>query len=264
MGVYERAESLAADGESVALVSVIETEGSAPRDPGATMLVRSDGSTEDTIGGGNVEELSRKAAVDAIEAGASRTETWELRPDGNTGMVCDGSMTVFINVLEGSRSLVVAGGGHIAVPVTKIAASVGFAPIVIEDREEYADPDRFHESTTVHHATPEDGFEEIDVTPNTAVVVATRSSSLDRRAAACALESDAFYVGAVASATKADHIREELAEIHELEAETIRDLYSPVGLDLGGDSPASIALAILAEVELVRNGGSGSQLTVTE
>lgn len=263
MGVFRRAESLAESGETVALVSVTGTEGSAPRDPGATMLVRADGSTEGTIGGGNVEELSRQAAVEAIDDGESTTVEWELRPDGNTGMVCDGAMELFINVLQGRRTLVVAGGGHIAVPVTELAADLGYHPVVLEDREEYADPARFDESTTVHHASVEDGFDSTNVTENTAVVVATRSSALDRRAAACGLESDAFYVGVVASETKSRRIREGL-RTNDIDGETIEELYSPVGLDLGGDTPRDIALSILAEVELVRHGGTGRQLSIDE
>lgn len=260
MGVFRNAESLAEAGETVALVSVTGTEGSTPRDPGATMLVKSDGTTEGTIGGGNVEELSRQAAVEAIEDGESTTAEWELRPEGNTGMVCDGTMELFINVLEGRRTLVVAGGGHIAVPVTELAADLGYRPVVLEDRDEYADPGRFDQSTTVHHATVEDGFAETDITENTAVVVATRSSALDRRAAALGLESDVFYVGVVASEAKAGRIREGLRNDGVSEA-AIDDLHSPAGLDLGGDTPRDIALSILAEVEMVRHGGSGRRLS---
>ena len=261
MGVYRRAEELAAAGETVALVTVTAVSGSAPRDPGATMLVRGDGSTAGTIGGGNVENLSREAAVEAIEAGESSTAEWELRPEGNTGMVCDGHMEVFINVLAGRRTLLIAGGGHIAVPLTELAAAAGYDPVVIEDRAEYADPERFHPDTTVHHTTPEEGFAAATVTENTAVVVATRSSALDRRAAACGLRSDAFYVGAVASERKAAHIREGLREEDGVPAETVADLHAPVGLDLGGDAPRSITVSVLAEVELEYNDATGDRLS---
>lgn len=255
MGVYRRAEELAAAGETVALVTVTAVEGSAPREPGTSMIVREDGSIEGTIGGGNVEEVTRQAAVEAIEDRAPRSERWELRPGGNTGMVCDGSMEVFINVLEGQRTLVVAGGGHIAVPVVEIAATVGYEPVVIEDRDEFADPERFPDARTVVHGTIEEGFERTSINSNSAVVIATRSSALDRRAALEGLESDAFYVGCVASETKADTIREGLRE-DGCADDLVDRLRAPVGLDLGADSPGEIALSIVSEIEAVRNGTS--------
>lgn len=255
MGLYSKAETLSSEGETVALVTVTAVEGSAPRDPGTSMLVRADGEIEGTIGGGTVEELSRRAAVEAIEEGEPRREQWELRPGGNTGMVCDGHMDVFINVLEGKRRLIVAGGGHIAVPVVRIADRLGYETIVIDDREEFADPERFPEADVIH-ADVRDGFDEVAITANTAVVIATRSGTLDRRSAERALPSDAFYVGCVASRTKADHIRSGLRE-DGLDEELISRLRAPVGLDLGADSPAEIALSILAEVQAVRGGGTG-------
>lgn len=255
MGLYRRAEELTDRGETVALVTVTAVDGSAPRSPGTSMLVREDGSIEGTIGGGTVEELSRDAAVEAIEEGTPRRERWELRPGGNTGMVCDGSMEVFVNVLEGTRTLIVAGGGHIAVPVVRIGAELGYAPVVLEDRDEFADPDRFPEADVIK-APIEEGMAEAPITSNAAVVIATRSSTFDRRAAREALESDAFYVGCVASDAKAGHIREGLRD-DGVDEDRVDRLRAPVGLDIGADTPAEIALSILAEVEAVRTGASG-------
>lgn len=262
MGIFGTADELVNAGETIALVTVTAIEGSAPREPGTSMIVHADGSITGTIGGGNVEDLSREAALEAIEASEPRHEQWELRPTGNTGMVCDGYMEVFINVLEGRRRLVIAGGGHIAVPVASIGAELGYRPVVIEDRDEFADPDRFPDGEVVH-GTIEEGFEQTTITENTAVVIATRSSALDRRAAAAALESKAFYVGCVASQAKASHIREGLRE-DGLADNTIAALRSPVGLDTGADSPAEIALSILAEVETVRTDSSAQPLSASE
>ena len=218
------------------------------------MLVREDGQFEGTIGGGTVEHLSKEAALEAIEAGEPRREQWELRPGGNTGMVCDGEMEVFINVIDGRRQLIVAGGGHIAEPVVRIGHELGYAPVVIEDREEFADPNRFPDARIIT-ARIEEGFDEIRLTSNSAVIIATRSGTLDRRAAERALQSDAFYVGCVASESKAGHIREGLRE-DGLDDSAIDALRAPVGLDLGADSPAEIALSILSELEAVRTGST--------
>ncbi|WP_331235047.1 XdhC family protein [Natronorarus salvus] len=254
MGQYSRVDELTGQGETIALVTVTAVEGSAPRDVGTSMIVHSDGRIEGTIGGGTVEHLSKTAAIEAIEERTPRRETWELRPGGNTGMVCDGSMEVFINVLEGQRQLIVVGGGHIAVPVVRIGAELGYSPVVIEDRDEFATSDRFPTARIIN-ANVEEGFDEVTVTSNTAIVIATRNSTLDQRAAKEGLQSDAFYVGCVASETKAGHIRDGLRDGDE-ELMDINELYAPIGLDLGAETPSQIALSILSEVEAVRTGAT--------
>lgn len=261
MGVYgELGERLAA-GESVATVTVIEVRGSAPQDPGAMMLVRADGSTVGTIGGGTVEELSREAAVEALEEDEPRTEHWELRPDGNTGMVCGGEMSVFINVHQGDKQLIIAGGGHIARPLSRLAETMGYEVFVIDDREEYATDERFPNATT-YHGDYDEGIEHVGITDNTAVAVATRSGTFDRRASRVALEGGAFYVGIVASEQKADHIREQLRENdNDVDESLLEQIRSPVGLDLGGGDPEDVALSIMAEIHMVRNGGTGEALS---
>lgn len=259
MGVYGELSERLTDGETVATVTVTGVDGSAPQDPGATMLVRADGTTSGTIGGGTVEELSREAAVEAIEAGEPRTEHWELRPDGNTGMVCGGEMTVFVNVHQGSKRLIVAGGGHIARPLSRLAATMGYEVSVVDDREEYVSDERFPDAET-YHGDYDTGVEHAGITDNTAVAVATRSGTFDRQAARAALTGGAFYVGVVASEQKADHIREGLVDEGVDEA-LVEELRSPVGLDLGGGDPADVALAIMAEMQMVRHGGTGAPLS---
>jgi xanthine dehydrogenase accessory factor len=261
MGVYGEVEERLAAGETVATVTVTDVDGSAPQEPGATMLVRSNGDTSGTIGGGTVEELSREAALEAIEAGDPRTEHWELRPDGNTGMVCGGEMTVFINVHQGTKRLVVAGGGHIAAPLAELGATMGYEVSVVDDRAEFADEERFPDAT-VHHGDYDEGVREFGVTENTAVAVATRSGTFDRRAAREALAGGAFYVGVVASETKAEHIREQLRENDNgLDDDAVDRVRGPVGLDLGGPDPEDVALSILAEINMVRHGGTGTPLS---
>lgn len=258
MGLHGTVEALTDAGETVALVTVTDVEGSAPQDPGAEMVVRADGTTEGTIGGGTVEELSRKAALEAIEEGTPRTERWELTPEGNTGMVCGGEMTVFVNVVQGRKRLVVAGGGHIGKPLSELGQVMGYDVAVVDDREEYADPDRF-EGAEVYHGDYDEGIAEFGVTENTAVAVATRSGTTDRIAARAGLTRGAFYVGVVASETKADRIREGLRE-DGVEESLVEGLRSPAGLDLGGGDPEHVALSMLAEVTAVRHGGTGERM----
>lgn len=252
MDVYGKAGELTDAGETVAIATVTGVEGSAPREAGATMLVREDGSIEGTIGGGTVEELTREAALEAIEAREPRREHWELTRDGNTGMVCGGAMDVFINVLVGSPELIIAGAGHIAVPLSRMANEMGYDVSVVDDREGYADPERFPEAT-VYTGDYDEGISEFGIGSNTAVAIASRSGTFDRIAAREALTRGAYYVGLVASDTKADHVRDGLRE-DGVDDAAFERLYAPVGIEVGGGSPEDVALSILAELNRVRNG----------
>lgn len=265
MEIYGEANRLTGEGQTIALVTITAVEGSTPREIGTSMIVTPDGDIIGTIGGGTVEELTRKAAIEAIEQNEPTTKHWELEPSGNTGMVCGGEMSVFINVLKGNKRLVIAGGGHIARPLHAMAAELGYEVHVIEDREEYAQAESFpranvyrgdFDQTTLYY---EEGFEAVGVTDNTAVAVATRSGTLDRIAAYEGLTRGAFYVGAVASETKAERIREGLRD-DGIDESLVQNLHSPTGLDIGGDTPAEIALSILAEITKVRHRASGESL----
>lgn len=259
MGLHGTIESLLDRGETVALVTVTDVDGSAPQDPGAEMVVESDGSIHGTVGGGTVEELSRKAALEAIDEKRPRTEHWELTPDGNTGMVCGGEMTVFINVMRGRRRLIVAGGGHIGEVLVGLAGEMGYDVAVVDDRADYADPDRFDDEVTVVAGAYDEGIAEVGVTDNTAVAVATRSGTTDRIAARAGLLGGAFYVGVVASDRKAARIRDGLVD-DGVDDSLVERLCSPAGIDLGGAGPEHVALSMLAEITAVRHGGSGEHM----
>ncbi|NHN49094.1 EF2563 family selenium-dependent molybdenum hydroxylase system protein [Halostella sp. JP-L12] len=260
MSVFDRVTELKERGEPAAMLTIVEKDGSAPRDVGDRMLVTAD-DEYGTIGGGTVEHLAVEdaRAVLADEA-VPGVRTYELEPGGNTGMVCGGSMDVFVERIRGRARLYVAGAGHISVELAPLAQRLGYDVTVVDDREEYADPENFPDATDVIHGDYGETLSELPMTAETSVAVATRSGTFDRRAVAAALDGGAGYVGLVASETKTDHVVESLAE----EGYDRRDLArvrAPVGLDLGGSGPADVALAILSEVNADRYGASGRRAT---
>ena len=247
-------------GEAAALLTVVDTSGSAPRDVGTRMVVTAE-DTYGTIGGGSVEGLAIEKARDVLQGDAAPgIRTYDLERGGNTGMVCGGAMDVFIDRLQGKPRLHIAGGGHIGQEVAALGVELGYRVTVVDDREEYTDPALFPDAVDVHHGDYRDRLAEVPMTSETAVVVATRSSTFDADAAAAGLDGDAGYVGVVASETKSEHIAESLADegYSQVDLAAIR---SPVGLELGGGSPADIALSILAEISQDSHGGSGDRAT---
>ena len=255
MTVFDDLTHLLGKGESAAMLTVVGKDGSAPRDVGTRMLVTAE-EEYGTIGGGTVEGLAIEAGR-AVLAGEEEpgVRTYELERGGNTGMVCGGTMDVFVDRIEGSAHLYIAGGCHIGVELAALGDQLGYAVTVVDDRAEYADPERFPDSATVIHDDYEDALAELPMASETAVVSATRSNTFDQGAVAAAVDGGAGYVGLVASDTKAEHVVDSLVE-DGYSRQALADLRAPVGLDLGGGSPTDIALTILAEIQADRHDAS--------
>lgn len=260
MTLFADIDDLVASGEPVAVLTVVDKEGSAPRGVGARMAVTRDREVG-TIGGGTVEALAVEEARKVLTGDAEPgVRTYELRPGGNTGMVCGGSMDVFVDRVRGSRRVFIAGGGHIAAELAPLAEGLGYETTVVDDREDLADEDRFPDDTTVVHGDYYEDLVDRGVTEESAVVVATRSGTFDQQAARAGLDAGAGYVGIVASEEKTAHVIEGLREDGYGERQLAR-IRAPVGLDLGGGSPSAVALAILAEMQRDFYDASGERAT---
>ncbi len=260
MTVFGDIDELVDRGEPVSVLTIVGKDGSAPRDVGAKMAVTRDQEVG-TIGGGTVEALAVEDARDVLAGDAEPgVRTYELRPGGNTGMVCGGSMDVFIDRVRGSRRLFIAGGGHIGAELAPMAESLGYDTTVIDDREEYTDPDRFPKTTAVIHGDYYDDLVERPITEESAVVVATRSGAYDRNAVRAGLDQGAGYIGLVASEDKTEHVFDGLREEGYTERQ-LSQVRAPVGLDLGGGSPAAVGLSVLAEMHLDFYDASGNRET---
>lgn len=231
--------------EPVALATVVEVKGASPAQVGFKLLVRPDGSVVGNLGGGALEQRVREEAVAALQEGQSRLVHYTLREEGPdaVGMLCGGEVTVFVEVYQPAPLLLIVGGGHIGQPLAEMARIVGFNVQVVDVRPERA-------------TVPQ--FDPTAITPWTYVVLITEDHVTDEQALRQVLDTPAAYIGMIGSRRKVsiifDHLRaggvpeERLARVH-----------APIGLDLGGRSPAEIALAILAEVVQVRYGGSGKE-----
>ncbi len=171
----------------------------------------------------------------------------------------DEGFQLFIEAFTLPPTLVVMGGGHISKALTTLAGPLGYQYYVVDDRPEFANPDRFPDAVETIVAEYDKGLENIPITPNTAVVVATRGHRYDDMAAEAAVRSKASYVGILGSKRKNLMIFEELFR-KGIPEERIRAVRAPVGLDLGGRTPEEIALSIMSEIVALRHGASGSAL----
>lgn len=229
--------------KTVALATVIDVRGASPARVGFKLLVRADGECVGNVGGGELEKRVREAAREAIEKGSPKTIHYSLREDGKDaiGMLCGGEVTVFVEPYMTKPVLLIVGGGHIGRPLSEMASIAGYDLKVVDVR-------------------PERGMDTMlnlsEITANTHVVLITEDHVTDEQAFRDVLLTPAPYIGMIGSRQKIATILEHLRKDGVTE-EQLRRLRGPIGLDLGGREPAQIALAILAEIEMERNGGTG-------
>jgi xanthine dehydrogenase accessory factor len=170
--------------------------------------------------------------------------------------------SVFIEPFLPPSTLLIAGGVHIAIPLTGFAKDLGFRVIVVDPRQKFANEERFPEADEVRVAWPDEALSEMAVGDTTYIVLLTHDPKIDEPTLAAALKTDATYIGAIGSRkTHAD--RYARMEKWGVSREQLDRVYAPIGLDLGGRSPEETALSIIAEVVAVKNGRTGASLRAT-
>ncbi len=251
-------------GRPVVVATIVAAEGSTPRKVGARMIIRQGGAIDFTLGGGPFEALVIEDAKVALGTGESGLKAYRFLPVGEdaTGMTCGGSAEVFLEVLREPVRLVLFGGGHVALPLARLAKSTGLRVAVIDDREEFANQDRFEEVDEVVHA--DGGYASCDfpMERDDYVVIVTRCHETDETCLRHVLDDDVApaYVGVVASRRKAKVLFAKLLQ-DGVPSDRLREVRSPVGLNIGAETPEELAVSILAEVLAVRSARSAAPLS---
>jgi xanthine dehydrogenase accessory factor len=249
MDLYEEIVRLRQAGHRGAVATIVNVRGSIPSFKTAKMLVRDDGSIVGTIGGGCVEAEVWQAAREVMESEKPRTLTFDLNQDPkyDTGLVCGGTLEIFVEPILPPADLYIFGAGHVAASLYQVAHIAGFDVTVIDDRETYAKRERFPEA---HQVIAEDFDKAMaQVTPNESsyIVIVTRGHHDDMRMLRWAVQTPARYIGMIGSKRKTITIFKELQ--HEgLPAHLFDRVKAPIGLDIGAITPEEIAVSITAEL----------------
>jgi len=247
-------------GEPACVLTVVQVSGSTPREVGAKMLLRADGSTVGTIGGGQLEAAALSDAREALATGQSQLTHYSLAgKEGDLG-VCGGEAEVFVEVLRAKPTVLIAGAGHVGLPLADLAQRLGFRTVVFDDRPEFASEARFPGADRVVAAPFEQLLQEVEITTQTYVVIATRGHEHDQTVLRQVIATPAAYIGMIGSRRKVRTVFEHLLA-EGIAEEKLGRVYAPVGLRTGGQTPAEIALGILAEILTVRYGGTGEPLS---
>lgn len=249
-------------GRSVAFVTVISVGGSTPREAGAKMLVYADGSIEGTVGGGSIEALTIKQSLACVRKGAGGKFTFDLKPDGNTGMICMGKMEVYIDVYKNPFKVLILGGGHVGVKIAEACRLAGYPFIAADDRKEFANAERFPGALGLINEAPHKAVALAAPDKDTYAVIVTRGHALDRECLEAVMRTPAAYIGMIGSRDKVGEIFRLLGKKKLYPLKDPR-VHSPVGLNLGGKTPGEIAVSVLAEIMTVHYKRDGAHMSVT-
>jgi len=249
--IYQEIVRITAEGEGAALVTIVSTSGSTPREEGAKMLVRADGSILGTIGGGSVEAEVCQQAIEAIRKGKPQRLHFRLKEGEEPGMICGGDLEVFIEPILSSPTLYIFGGGHISLPLAKIGKLLNFKIAVIDDRAEFANPQRFPEAESTVAEDFKKVFPKLKIDKSSYIVIVTRNHQYDELVLEWALGTQAKYIGMIGSRTKNKAIFSHLLA-RGISQELLDKVHAPIGLEIHAQTPEEIALSIMAEIVKVR------------
>ena len=253
MDIYEQIVELRRSGRRGAVATIVNVRGSIPSFRTAKMLVRDDGSIVGTIGGGCVEADVWQAAREVMESEKPRTLTFDLNQDPkyDTGLVCGGTLEVFVEPILPPALLYIFGAGHVASSLCRAAASAGFDVTVTDDRSSYATKERFPAAREVHALDFEEALHKLDPNEASYIVIVTRGHRDDMRILRWAVQTRARYVGMIGSKRKVIGIFKSLRD-EGVPAHLFDRVHAPIGLDIGAVTPEEIAVAITAELIAVR------------
>ncbi len=249
MDLYEEIVRLRREGRRGAMATIVNVRGSIPSFKTAKMLVRDDGSIMGTIGGGCVEAEVWQAAREVMESEKPRTLTFDLNQDPkyDTGLVCGGTLEIFVEPILPPAELYIFGAGHVAASLYKVARIAGFDVTVIDDREVYASPERFPEAQQVIAEDFEKAMAQVTPSESSYIVIVTRGHRDDMRVLRWAVQTSARYIGMIGSKRKTITIFKELQN-EGLPPQLFDRVHAPVGLDIGAITPEEIAVSITAEL----------------
>jgi len=248
MDLFEEIVKMRGEGRRGALATIVHTNGSIPSFESSRMLVREDGTIAGTIGGGCVEAEVWAAAKDVMKGELPRKMTFNLNNEAayDSGLICGGTLEVFVEPILPQPRLFLFGAGHISTAVAKVASLAGFWIGIVDDRETFANLERFPMAGEIHTSF-EEAFAKIRPNASSYLVIVTRGHKDDMRVLEWAVQTPARYVGMIGSKRKTITIFKEL-QAEGLPAHLFDRVHAPVGLDIGAITPEEIAVSITAEL----------------
>lgn len=257
MDLFEEIVRMRSAGQRGALATIVHTNGSIPSYESSRMLVREDGSISGTVGGGCVEAEVWAAAKEVIQQETPRKMVFNLNNEAayDSGLICGGTLEIFVEPILPQPILYLFGGGHVSTATARVASLAGFRIGVVDDRESFANAERFPMAAEIH-TSYEDAFEKIHPNASTYMVIVTRGHKDDMRVLEWAVKTDARYIGMIGSKRKVLSVYRAL-EKEGISLDRFKNVHAPVGLEIGALTPEEIAVSIAAELIAIRRNAPG-------
>jgi xanthine dehydrogenase accessory factor len=258
--VYAALAAVEAAGQSAVLCTIVREHGSVPRHTGSKMLVYPDGQIVGTVGGGEMESRVIRAAQAALESGAPQVLTYQLaNPAAGDPGVCGGEVEIFVEPIEPVPTVLIIGGGHVGKALVHLAKWLGFRVALSDDRAEYCSADWAPGADEYWPVAVAELAERFRFNRQTYIVMPTRGVPLDVEALPKLLDKPQAYLGVIGSRRRWATARKRLAASG-VAAERLDRVHAPMGLELNAETPEEIAVSIMAEIIMLRRGGSGQPM----
>ena len=252
--IFEILADLQKTGVPAALAIVIKTEGSVPRKPGTKMIIFGDGKITGTLGGGDLENKVIEQALETIREGTPRIVSFTLdREKGKLDMMCGGTVEVYIEPVLPSAKLIIFGAGHITRSLAPMMKRIGFQVSVVDDSPDFLKKEYFPDIENVHIEDMEVFAGSVSSDPKTYIIVLSRGFSRDKAVLNQLLRKEFRYIGMIGSQRKIEAMIEELQK-EGIPKEAFPMLKSPVGIDIGAETPEEIAISIAGEIMAIKKG----------
>jgi xanthine dehydrogenase accessory factor len=259
--VYEALLEAQKNGEPVALATVVSVKGSVPRHEGSKLLVRADGSFVGTVGGGQMEALVIREALAVLADGTSRMPSYSLNDlDAGDPGVCGGTLQVFIEPIGIAPTLLVIGGGHVGKSLAELGKWSGYRVVLSDDRPEFCSPEYVAGLEGYVVCKPGEVVAKIPITEQTYVAAVTRGLPVDMSLIPSLLTTSAAYIGLIGSRRRWALTVKAMRDQFGLTDEQLSRIHAPIGLELQAETPKEIALSIMAEITMIRRGGTGKPM----
>ncbi len=255
--IYQEIINLISKGESAVLATVVSKQGSAPRGTGAKMLVKRDGTVSGSVGGGKIEHLIRNKSVEMIKSGESEVMHFDLSEltdeAGKADYICGGQVDILLEPIIPPETLYLFGAGHISESAAAIGKRLAFRVVVIDPRAEFNNKERFPNADSLVVEDYADSYSQLDINRKSYIVIVTHGHAFDEQCLQFAVSTEAKYIGMIGSRQKVREIKDHLLQ-QGISESALDRVHAPIGLSIGAETPAEIAISIIAEIIKVRRG----------
>lgn len=261
LAVYQALVEAQTGGKQVVLVTIIETQGSIPRHAGSKMLVYADGSIVGTVGGGAMESRAIEAAKAALASGESRIESYSLSSleNGDPG-ICGGTAKMFFEPLGVAPLLLIIGVGHTGKALAELGKWAGFRVAISDDRPEFCNAEYLPGMDAYVVCKPGDIADHITIDKQAYIAALTRGLPIDIDLIPRLLQTPAPYIGVIGSRRRWALTVNALQDERGLSPDELARIHAPIGLEIEAETPVEIAISILAEIIMIRRGGTGKPM----